>query len=243
MAKTIVIYQDEGVGKFGFSCLKSFFKNDGVRLADANAVIDNSAFGGADIFVMPGGADLPYCKKLNGAGNRNIRAFVEGGGTYLGICAGAYYACTSIEYHKGRNDEICGPRELALINAVGIGSLPELAPYYDDRLHTATVANLTLADGTTAPTLYFGGCRFDLKEKADILARYDFGNKPAAIIGKNVGKGRVILSGVHAEVSAEDMKSYPLEEGDNPVKREDIAAGLQNSRRFLQNLLNQEERV
>ena len=35
---------------------------------------------GKNIFVMPGGADLPYCKKLNGIGNEKIRKFIEDGG-------------------------------------------------------------------------------------------------------------------------------------------------------------------
>lgn len=28
---------------------------------------------GCDLLVMPGGADVPYCEQLNGAGNRHIR--------------------------------------------------------------------------------------------------------------------------------------------------------------------------
>lgn len=239
MAKTIVIYQDEGAGEFGLSCLKRFFANDDVRLANADEIISNAAFDGADMFVMPGGADLPYCKKLNGAGNKNIRAFVENGGTYLGICAGAYYACSSIEYHKGREDEICGSRELALINATAIGSLPELAPFYDDKLRTVAAIKLTADNDVSA--YYHGGCTFNLHEDAIVHARYNIGRNPPAIVEKNVGKGRVILSGVHLEISADDVEDYPLEEGDDPAQLHLIATGLQNSHSFLRNILEKEQ--
>lgn len=129
---------------------------------------------------MPGGADLPYCRALNGPGNQIIRGnnlptplqlftsvkfvqcllaglhlhcsgppkeqmnfagraaecfarsefasdagFVERGGSYLGLCAGAYYACSFVEFELGtryllsRNDcqsfgvlsRIYGPKE------------------------------------------------------------------------------------------------------------------------------------
>nr|WP_240804813.1 BPL-N domain-containing protein [Cupriavidus oxalaticus] len=38
---------------------------------------DPTLFDDAVIFVMPGGADLPYCARLNGAPNARIRSFVE----------------------------------------------------------------------------------------------------------------------------------------------------------------------
>lgn len=238
MAKTIVIYQDEGVGAFGFSCLKRFFASHNVRIADAAAVIDNSAFQNADMFVMPGGADLPYCRKLNGAGNRNIRDFVEQGGTYVGICAGAYYACRDIEFHKGRDDEICGPRDLALMNATAIGSLPELAPYYDDRLRTVAVAQLQAELETSA--YYHGGCKFMLHEDATIHARYTLEGSPAAIIERTVGNGRVILSGLHLEIGPQDVKDYPLESGDDSAQLDLIASTLKNPHAFFRAILGAE---
>ncbi len=35
------------------------------------------------LFVMPAGADLPYCAALNGAGNQKIADYVEKGGPIL----------------------------------------------------------------------------------------------------------------------------------------------------------------
>jgi len=58
---------------------------------------------GAALLVLPGGADLPYARRLNGPdGNGRIRAFVaERGGAVLGLCAGAYYLCSRVEWEAG----------------------------------------------------------------------------------------------------------------------------------------------
>lgn len=208
MTRNIVIYQDEGVGEFGLTCLRRFFAEDAITLASAEDVIAGTVFEKAHLFVMPGGADRPYCRKLNGAGNKNIRTFVENGGTYLGLCAGAYYACSSIEFHKGRPDEICERRELALIDAVAIGTLPDLAPYYDGTLNSACIIHLTLPQHSI-PALYYGGCTFALHESCDTLASYP-GNRPA-IIRKRIGKGLAVLSGVHIEYTAEMIPLYPCQ--------------------------------
>ena len=212
MKRNIVIYRDEGVGEFGLRCLEKFFREDDVWLANAEAVIDGRVLGMADIFVMPGGADLPYCKKLNGAGNDNIRAYVEEGGTYLGICAGAYYGCRAIEYHKGREDAICGERELAFTKAVARGSLPDFAPHYDLTLASAAIVPVSLPDGRTVKSFYHGGPAFVGGGQDDeIVARYDgLEGAPAAILKTRIGSGRAILSGVHLEVSADDLADYPL---------------------------------
>jgi len=231
MKRNIVIYQDEGVGEFGVQCLEKFFAGDDVWLANAEAIIDGRVLGMADIFVMPGGADLPYCKKLNGTGNDNIRAYVEEGGMYLGICAGAYYACKAIEFHKGRQDAICERRELAFTKATACGSLQDLAPPYDLTLASAAIATLTLNNGEQVKSFYHGGPALVGAGPEDkIIARYDgVEGSPAAILRTRIGDGHAILSGVHLEVSAEDFAQYPLkEEGDKAfisALREQLSAG------------------
>ena len=73
---------------------------------------------------MPGGADLPYCTHLNGHGNSLIRGFVESGGSYLGLCAGAYYGCGHVEFELGNPSmEVQGPRELRFFPGTAKGSV------------------------------------------------------------------------------------------------------------------------
>lgn len=208
MARNIVIYQDEGVGEFGLKCLAEFFRDGDVWFASAEAVVDGRVLGMADLFVMPGGADLPYCKKLDGAGNDNIRAYVEDGGTYLGVCAGAYYGCEAIEFHKGQDGEIVGERELALAPATAIGSISQFAPSYDLTLHSAAVIALK---GSGYQAYYHGGPYFQLNGKTDILAYYDLPFVAPAIIRSKVGKGTAILSGVHFEIHPAHLAAHPAD--------------------------------
>lgn len=218
MAHNIVIYQDEGVGEFGLKCLAEFFREDDVWFASAEAIIDGRVLHMADIFIMPGGADLPYCKKLNGEGNDNIRAYVEDGGTYLGICAGAYYACETLEYHKGREDEICGERELSFVPAVAVGSIHDLARPYDLTLNSAAV--ITLQNGLQG--FYHGGPYFRLKGKAEILAYYDLPYIAPAVIRAKVGKGTALLSGIHFEVGPDELKNHPEDSARGKILAQDF---------------------
>ncbi len=50
--------------------------------------------------VLPGivGDDSPYSTLLGARGNQVIRDYVTGGGVFVGVCAGAYYACREIRY-------------------------------------------------------------------------------------------------------------------------------------------------
>ena len=75
------------------------------------------------LLIFPGGRDMPYCLLLNGQGNTEIKEYVRSGGSYLGICAGAYYGCEYVEFEK--TDPIlsvCGPRELGFFKGTGRGS-------------------------------------------------------------------------------------------------------------------------
>jgi glutamine amidotransferase-like uncharacterized protein len=174
---------------------------------------DKTLFEDAVVFVMPGGADLPFCAALNGPPNARIRRFVEDGGVYWGICAGAYYACREIAFHAGTKDAICGPRELGFIDAVGVGSLPQLTGgiAYDATPRSAAAASLRTSEVLTGAPLtlyahYQGGCRFDLDDPADhhvqVLAVYvDIADAPAAIVASRVGRGKALLTGVHLEIS------------------------------------------
>jgi glutamine amidotransferase-like uncharacterized protein len=239
MAHNIVIYQDAGVGDFSLHCLKLYFAQDPVSFCAAQDVLSGAAFKNQSIFIMPGGADIPYTQKLNGAGNANIRAFVEQGGTYLGICAGAYYGCHAIEFHKGRSDEICGPRELAFTDAIAYGSLPDIAPYYDNTLRTAAITRIQGADGTVMSTYYHGGCAFRLGEDdTSVLAEYeDIEGNPAAIITRRVGAGRVILSGVHLETIAEYLREHPEDSSYKGILFHQFSSRKDRNETYLKDIL------
>ena len=54
-----------------------------------------------DVLVFPGGSGSGQSKGIGDAGLKNVRAFVHNGGGYVGICAGAYLACSSFSWSLG----------------------------------------------------------------------------------------------------------------------------------------------
>jgi glutamine amidotransferase-like uncharacterized protein len=52
----------------------------------------------ATLLAIGGGYDLGYIRALKTDGLHNIKTYVERGGSYLGICAGAYLVCRRIEF-------------------------------------------------------------------------------------------------------------------------------------------------
>ena len=88
-----------------------------VRDIKADKIILGEWISDSVLLVMPGGADLPYCHKLDGVGNNQIKKYVAGGGSYLGICAGAYYACRNVEFDMGGRLQVYGERHWRLLIA------------------------------------------------------------------------------------------------------------------------------
>lgn len=221
--KNIFIYSDDGAGEFSLHSARNYFSSENVTLITAEQIIKDGIPKTVDLFVMPGGADRPYTKKLNGAGNETIRRYVEQGGTYLGICAGGYYGCADIEFQKDSAHAICEARELAFCQGTAIGCLPDIAGKpYDQTLESAAVTTIHM-QGNTLPALYWGGCYFALSDTQDIeiIATYSaLPNKPPAIIACRVGKGRAILSGVHFEISGTNLADYDFNNNmDNRLKQ------------------------
>ncbi len=51
-----------------------------------------------DVVVFPGGSGSGQAKGLGEAGRQRVREFVGQGGGYVGICAGAYLACSNFDW-------------------------------------------------------------------------------------------------------------------------------------------------
>jgi biotin--protein ligase len=65
------------------------------------------------LLVVPGGRDLPYVDEMGSRGvTQRIKGWVNQGGRYLGICAGAYFGCSEVKFDTGGDMEVVGKREL-----------------------------------------------------------------------------------------------------------------------------------
>lgn len=158
------------------------------------------------LLIIPGGADIPYTEALNGVGNQKIKNYVKKGGSFLGICAGGYYAGTVVDFAKATQLEVQAQRELGFFPGTIKG--PVLAPYNYHNESGARAAKIRWHDPAGFPlkssfTLYYngGGYFVDAHKKPDvsILAYYAMPKKCAALVECRIGKGKAILSGVHFE--------------------------------------------
>lgn len=170
------------------------------------------------LLVVPGGADLGYCRVLNGQGNRRISEFVRRGGAYLGLCAGAYYGSSRCEFEVGNKPlEVVGSRELAFFPGTCRGGAFQGFEYHSEK--GARAAVLRVNEGAfvgenlaeTFASYYNGGGVFvDAGEvaaptKVQVLASYeddvdvDGGHGKAALVLCHVGDGLALLSGPHPE--------------------------------------------
>ena len=66
----------------------------------------------AALLVIGGGYDLGFLRALGPDGAALVKSYVETGGSYLGLCAGAYFASAQVTFDKGGDLEVCGPRPL-----------------------------------------------------------------------------------------------------------------------------------
>ena len=172
---------------------------------------------------MPGGRDLPFCQKLNGLGNTCIRKFIESGGSYLGLCAGGYYACESLEFSKGHPDyEICDERELKLYPGTAIGPVyPGFVYTSNEGARPVTIKTLNDVENFKGHftqwqsqdiQVYFNGGPYftypdPIHKAATVLACYSTGEP--AIVQNIIGNkgGCVILCGPHIEASPTSLRA------------------------------------
>ena len=181
------------------------------------AIINEPWISSCALLVFPGGADLPYCRTLNGAGNRRISQYVESGGLYLGLCAGGYYASQRCEFEVGsKSMEVVGSRELGFYPGICRGCAFSGFVYHSERgtkAATIRVSKTALTKGsipTEFRAYYNGGGVFVdapkyLDKGVEILASFvddlsvDAGEGSAAVVYCKVGDGAAILTSNHPE--------------------------------------------
>ncbi|KAG6161043.1 hypothetical protein E4U37_000026 [Claviceps purpurea] len=178
------------------------------------------------LLVIPGGADLGYCRVLNGPGNRLISDYVRRGGAYLGLCAGAYYGSGRCEFEVGNKPlEVVGSRELAFFPGTCRGGAFRGFEYHSEKGARAAILRVAkdsfeekLAD--TFASYYNGGGVFVdattvTGRKVEVLASYqddldvDGGHGKAALVLCHVGEGLAMLSGTHPEFAPANLSPQP----------------------------------
>ncbi len=149
--------------------------------------LEDDFFQDVDVVAFPGGlGDSDSWDKLLKSHTDSIRRFVAGGGYYLGICMGAYWAGSDY------------------FNIVGNTKVTQYItrPHTDTRRPHAKQMQVSWR-GQEEEMFFYDGCAISGDEsKFDVIARYP-NNDPMAII-----QGRVGLIGCHPEAEKHWYDSY-----------------------------------
>ncbi|KAL9615314.1 MAG: hypothetical protein Q9167_000285 [Letrouitia subvulpina] len=190
-----------------------------------DAIIKEPWTSSCALLVFPGGADLGYCRALNGEGNRRISQYVERGGLYLGLCAGGYYGSQRCEFEVGNKKlEVVGNRELAFYPGTCRGCAFSGFVYHSEegaKASELSISKTALAKGSVPEVFrcyYNGGGVFVDAPKfeskgVEILASFnenldvDAGEGSAAIVFCKVGDGAAILTSTHPEFAPANLEN------------------------------------
>ncbi|PWZ03623.1 hypothetical protein BCV70DRAFT_20461 [Testicularia cyperi] len=125
----VLVYSGPGVSNSALhhtlKTLRCLLSTYDVKTVDARTLALDPWQKGTSLIVIPGGRDLPYVSELSRPYHRDldgtssstthradqrIRDFVEQGGAFLGICAGAYYASAHCSFELGTAMQVDGAR-------------------------------------------------------------------------------------------------------------------------------------
>ncbi|CAI9740979.1 Hypothetical predicted protein [Octopus vulgaris] len=211
--KTVYVYNGEGCGETSLSMLMESLTSSldtrvhDVQMISAKSIIEGSWTKDAAAICFGGGYDLGFIRSLGKLGVKTIQDYVYQGGSYLGICAGAYFACDAVAFDKGGPMEVVGERHLKFFHGSCEGPCYPGFKYNSEIGAKPALVNF-VETKTTFPVYYNGGGACFQYENADpvkhpkskILAHFEeLNNKPIAVVKNEVGLGRSVLSNVHLE--------------------------------------------
>jgi len=219
-----MVYNDIGAGEFSLAALENYFQKENIVFTNAKELRSKPIPEDIDYFIMPGGADIPYHRDLNGIGNQTLQNYISNGGTYIGICAGAYYASDYICFQHQTENAICEKRNLQLFKGTARGCLSLAPQKYNQNLLSSNITKITIGNNSV-PCFYWGGCEFISQNNNDIKLIGTYNNLPQkspALISGTFGKGKYLLSGVHFEVSNSYLSSYNFKTDSEKKYQENI---------------------
>lgn len=211
--KKILIYSGYGTSEYCLKELSRFLekKCHPYELITASQIRSSYLENNSDaVLCFGGGFDQGFLSSLEEEGCNNIKKFVESGGAYLGICAGAYFACNYLEFNLNRPLEVKGQR-LGFFNGTAIGPINKKFAY---NCEDYTVAiKLRITNGEQVYAYMNGGPYFEPSDKNfDTLLTYSDNRQnllecdgKVAVLKTKFGMGKCVLSGVHFEINAESL--------------------------------------
>lgn len=198
----VAIYSDRGVWSESVQAAEKMFPWMDYTVERVNAEeIKNGVLENIQILCVPGGNMYQYAEDLSSKGIEQIRDFIHGGGGYVGICGGAYFAGERVIW---RGDQL-PMRSLNLFPGTAQGPYNEIIPYPDSGMCKVTIVDpthpITQTEPDSAWMLYYWGPALIPENDAHvtILGRYDITDQPM-MLALECGRGRAFLIGTHPEI-------------------------------------------
>jgi len=201
----IALYNDAGAAGKGVPSVTTILDHAGgyeVTVFKAADVV-HGALENKDVVIFTGGSGSKEGAALGEAGRETVKQFVKDGGGYLGICAGAYLACSKFPWSLGLLDAQTVSQKWRR----GVGDVQlEITPA-GQHLSTLTAGNRNVhyANGPVikpagrsdlAPYEPLAFFRTELAENGTPVGAMV--NTPAIVQGR-FGKGRIVISSPHPE--------------------------------------------
>ncbi|KAK9893668.1 class II aaRS and biotin synthetase [Cystobasidium minutum MCA 4210] len=226
----VLVYADAGVSQSCLLHLKTSLKallspRYDVLPVSAQALANDPWTDNCALLAFPGGRDLGFLKALGEKGCDRIARWVrEDGGRYLGLCAGAYFASSQIEFESGREGfEVKGERPLKFFGGTCKGTaFPGFLYDSEDGARDAVISlegalwKQVWPDSPPNLAIYYnGGGYFEEPSASEppttVLARYEeLPDRPVAGVLCQIGsRGKAVLWGVHPEHPSVTPASTP----------------------------------
>ncbi len=202
----VAIFDDNGSFGAGVpKCAAQLGKTTDIEVTKLNAAGIRAGLSGYHAVVFTGGSGSAQAAALGLAGREQVRRFVEAGGGYVGICAGAYLACDGFSWGV----HVLDAKTPSNLWERGKAELQiEATDTARSRLHMPASASVLYHNG---PILTPGGNPALPDYEPLVFFRSEVSktpkhaglqiNSPAIVLG-SCGKGKVLVSSPHPEQSA-----------------------------------------
>ena len=210
----IAIYSDQGAAESCIQATTNMFEWMGYTVRLVKAVhINNEKLDNFSILCIPGGDMYQYSQDISSTGKENIRNFIRDGGSYIGICGGAYFTGEKVIWQGDQLPMI----PLRIFPGTTQGPIDEIAPYPYCIMCEVSIMDhshpITQSEGPLW-IAYCYGPMFLPNENADIdvLGEYEIVNQPA-MVAFEYGKGKVFIIGTHPEFEEDSERDgLPIED-------------------------------
>lgn len=160
-----------------------------------------------DTAVIGGGAAFAMYHHMSRSHKEQLKQAINGGVNYLGVCAGGFLGARNMNI-RFRFERDCKNFTHESLDLLGVESHgPVFERFFDLPLELSSSerVQLSLKDSSIGSAYYCHGPYFTSTQikSSEVIAKYETGQ--AAICSARVGKGRVTLSGVHAEFHEDDV--------------------------------------